>query len=104
MATGTGAAGAAKKKRSARHPSAIKRTRRNARRAVINTARESRLKTFLTAVEQAITGGDKAKAAAAFKAAQPVIHRSVTKGVMHKNTAARQLSRLNARIKAMVSA
>lgn len=104
MATATGAAGAAKKKRSARHPSAVKRTRRNARRTAINMARVSRLKTFVTSVEQAIAGGDKAKAAAAFKVAQPVIHRSVTKGVLPKNTAARTLSRLNARIKAMASA
>ena len=104
MATGTGAAGAAKKKRSARHPSAIKRTRRNARRAAINKARVSRLKTFVTLVEQAIAGGDKAKAAAALKAAQPVIHRGVAKGVLPKNTAARRISRLNARIKAMAPA
>jgi small subunit ribosomal protein S20 len=104
MATGTGAAGAAKKKRSARHPSAIKRTRRNARRAVINQSRVSRLKSILVAVENAIVGGDKVKAAAAFKAAQPVIHRSVTKGVLHKNAAARQLSRLNARIKKLATA
>lgn len=104
MATASGAAGAAKKKRSARHPSAIKRTRRNARRAVINRSRTSQLKTILTAVEQAIAGGDKAKAAAAFKAATPVIHRSVAKGVLHKNAAARQLSRLNARIKKLATA
>ena len=103
MATAPGAA-AAKKKRSARHPSAVKRTRRNARRAVINKSRVSRLKNSLVKVEQAIAAGDRAKAMEAFKAAQPDIHRSVAKGVLHKNTAARQLSRLNARVKAMASA
>jgi small subunit ribosomal protein S20 len=105
MATAPGAGGAAaKKKRSARHPSAIKRTRRNARRTAINRSRESQLKTFVSMVEQAIAGGDRAKAMAAFKQAQPVIHRSVSKGVLHKNAAARRLSRLNARIKAMAPA
>lgn len=106
MATAPGGGGpaTAKKKRSGRHPSAIKRTRRNARRAAINKARVSRLKTSLVKVEQAIAAGDRAKAMAAFKAAQPDIHRSVAKGVVHRNTAARQLSRLNARIKAMAPA
>jgi small subunit ribosomal protein S20 len=104
MATAPGAGGGAataKKKRPGRHPSAIKRTRRNARRAAINKARVSRLKSSVVKVEQAIAAGDRAKAMEAFKAAQPDIHRSVTKGVLHKNTAARTLSRLNARIKAM---
>ncbi len=103
MATAPGTA-AAKKKPSARHPSAIKRTRRNARRTLINKSRVSRLKTSLTKVEQAITAGDRAKAMEAFRAAQPEIHRGVAKGVLHKNTAARTLSRLNARIKAMAGA
>ena len=103
MATAPGTA-AAKKKRSARHPSAIKRTRRNARRAAINKSRVSRLRNSIGRIEQAIAAGDRAKAMEAFKAAQPDIHRSVTKGVLHKNTAARQLSRINARIKAMAGA
>jgi small subunit ribosomal protein S20 len=102
MATAPG--GAAKKKRSARHPSAIKRTRRNLRRTAINKSRMSRLKTSLTKVEQAIAAGDRAKAMAAFKAAQPELHRGVVKGAMHKNAAARKLSRLNARIKALAPA
>ena len=102
MATAPG--GAAKKKRSARHPSAIKRTRRNLRRTAINKSRVSRLKTSLTKVEAAIAAGDRAKAMEAFKAAQPEIHRGVVKGAMHKNTASRTLSRLNARIKAMAPA
>lgn len=102
MATAPGTA--AKKQRSARHPSAVKRTRRNARRAAINKSRVSRLRSALVKVEQAIAAGDRVKAMEAFKAAQPDIHRSVAKGVLHKNTAARQLSRLNARIKAMAGA
>jgi small subunit ribosomal protein S20 len=104
MATAPGTAAAAKKKRSARHPSAVKRTRRNARRTAINKSRVTRLRGALVKVEQAIAAGDRAKAMEAFKAAQPDIHRSVAKGVLHKNTAARQLSRLNARIKAMAGA
>jgi small subunit ribosomal protein S20 len=104
MATAPGTAAAGKKKRSARHPSAIKRTRRNARRTAINKSRESRLKSSLGKVEQAIAAGDRAKAQEAFKAAQPDIHRGVARGVMHKNTAARTLSRLSARIKALKSA
>jgi small subunit ribosomal protein S20 len=102
MATAPG--GAAKKKKSARHPSAVKRTRRNLRRTAINKSRVSRLKTSLVKVEQAIAAGDRAKAAEAFKAAQPELHRGVVKGALHKNAAARKLSRLNARIKAMAQA
>ena len=64
----------------------------------------SRIKTSLTRVERAIASGDRAKAMEAFKAAQPEIHRGVLKGALHKNTASRTLSRLNARIKAMAPA
>ncbi len=85
----------------AQHKSAKKRIRRNARRSVINGARRSRIRTFVTKVELAIAGGKKDEAAAALKAAQPEIQRGVTKGVVLKNTASRKISRLNARIKAM---
>jgi small subunit ribosomal protein S20 len=85
----------------AQHKSAKKRIRRNARRAVVNGARRSRIRTFITKVELAIDGGKKDEAAAALKAAQPEIQRGVTKGVVLKNTASRKISRLNARIKAM---
>jgi small subunit ribosomal protein S20 len=85
----------------AQHKSAKKRIRRNARRTVVNGARRSRIRTFITKVEQAIDGGKKDEAAAALKAAQPEIQRGVTKGVVLKNTASRKISRLNARIKAM---
>jgi small subunit ribosomal protein S20 len=92
---------AAAKKKSARHPSAIKRTRRNARREAINRARTSRINTSVKKVEQAIAAGDHAAAMAALKAAQPEIHRGVTKGVLHLSTASRRISRLNARIKGL---
>ncbi len=85
----------------AQHKSAKTRIRRNARRTEINQARVSRLRTFLRRVETAIGSGDKTEAQSAFKDAQPEIHRSVTKGVLHRNTAARNLSRLSARIKAL---
>ncbi len=83
------------------HASAKKRIRRNARRAVINGARRSRMRTFIKKVELAITAGDAQQAGDALRAAQPEIHRSVAKGILHKNTAARKISRLTARIKAI---
>ena len=85
----------------AHHKSAKKRIRRNLRRAQINGARRNRLRTYLRKVEDAITSGDKDQAESAYKLAQPEIHRGVTKGVLHRNTAARKLSRLSARIKAL---
>jgi len=85
----------------AHHQSAKKRIRRNDRRAEINGRRIGRVRTHVKAVEGAIDSGDKAAAAAAFKAAQPELQRGVTKGVLHKNTVSRKLSRLNARIKAL---
>lgn len=85
----------------ANHKSAEKRIRRNARRAEINGMRRSRIRTFLKKVELAIAGGDKAVAQSAFKAAQPELQRGVTKGIVHRNAAARKLSRLSSRIKAM---
>ncbi|MFQ6018126.1 MAG: 30S ribosomal protein S20 [Kiloniellaceae bacterium] len=85
----------------AHHPSAKKRIRRNARRAAVNRARTSRIRTFMKKVELAIARGDKGAAQAAFKEAQPELHRGVSGGVLHRNTAARKLSRLSSRIKAM---
>ena len=84
----------------ANHASSKKRIRRNANRAVINTARRSRIRTFIKKVELALSAGDAAKAQEALKAAQPEMDRGVSKGIMKKNTVARKLSRLNARIKA----
>ena len=85
----------------AHHKSAKKRIRRNARRAEINRSRISRIRTFVKKVEVAITAGDKPAAETALRAAQPELHRGVNKGVLHRNTAARKLSRLSARVKAI---
>ncbi|WP_404480215.1 30S ribosomal protein S20 [Novosphingobium sp. BL-52-GroH] len=82
-------------------PQARKRIRRNDRRAEINTTRVSRIRTFVKKVEAALDGGDKATAAEALKAAQPELARGVARGVLHKNTAARKLSRLTKRVAAL---
>jgi small subunit ribosomal protein S20 len=82
-------------------PQAKKRIRRNARRATINHARISRIRTFVKKVEAAIESGDKAAASAAIAAVQPELARGVAKGVLHKNTASRKFSRLTKRIAAL---
>lgn len=82
-------------------PQAKKRIRRNNRRAEINGARVSRIRTFVKKVESALESGDKAAASAALAAAQPEIARGVSKGVLHKNTASRKFSRLNKRVEAL---
>ena len=78
-----------------------KRARQSEARYAVNKARRSRIRTFLRKVEEAIAGGDAQVAAEALKAAQPELMRGVTKGVVHKNTAARKMSRLAARVKAL---
>ena len=83
--------------------SARKRIRQTVKRTLRNTARKSRMRTFVKKVEVACASGDKEAAAAAFKAAQPEMQRAVGKGVIHRNTVSRKLSRLSARIKAMTS-
>jgi small subunit ribosomal protein S20 len=85
----------------AHHKSAKTRIRRNARRAVINGDRIGRIRTFVKKVEAAIASGNAAEAKTAFLAAQPELQRGAQKGVMHKNTVARKLSRLSSRIKAL---
>jgi len=75
-------------------PQARKRIRRNEKRAEINGARISRIRTFVKKVEAAIAGGDKSAAADALRAAQPELARGVARGVLHRNTASRKLSRL----------
>jgi small subunit ribosomal protein S20 len=82
-------------------PQARKRIRRNDRRAEINGARVTRIRGFVKKVETAIEGGDQKVAAAALKDAQPEIARGVARGVMHKNTAARKMSRLSKRVAAL---
>ena len=81
-------------------PQAKKRARQNEARFKVNKMRRSRIRTFLRAVEEAIASGDQAAAAKALQAAQPELMRGVTKGVVHKNTAARKMSRLASRVKA----
>lgn len=82
--------------------SAEKRNRQNGERYARNHARISRIRTFLRKVEEALTGGDKKIAAEALRMAQPEIQRGVTKGVLRKKTASRKISRLAARVKALV--
>ena len=83
--------------------SARKRIRQTERRTERNTARRSRMRTAIKKVETAIAGGDKTAAAEALRAAQPELQRASTKGVVHKNTIARKLSRLSARVKAIAT-
>ena len=85
----------------ANHKSAKKRIIRNAKRAEINGARIGRIRTFIKKVESAISAGDKDAAQAALREAQPEIMRVVSRGVLHKNTASRKMSRLSARVKAV---
>ncbi|KPA20001.1 30S ribosomal protein S20 [Shimia sp. SK013] len=85
----------------ANSPQAKKRARQNERRLEVNKARRSRIRTHLRKVEEAIESGNKEDATAALRAAQPELMRGVTKGVYHKNTASRKMSRLAARVKAI---
>ena len=82
-------------------PQAKKRIRRNNRRAEINGARVSRIRTFVKKVEAALAANDKVAAVAALAAAQPELQRGVSKGVLAKNTASRKFSRLTKRVAAL---
>ena len=82
-------------------PSAKKRIRNTLRKTDINKSRRSRIKTFVKKVEDAIETNDAKSAMDSLKAAQPEIMRGVTKGIFHKNTASRKISRLSSRIKAI---
>jgi small subunit ribosomal protein S20 len=82
-------------------PSAKKATRQIARRTAINKNRRSRVRTFVRKVEEALASGDKAAAEAALRAAQPELMRAAGKGVLHRNTVARKVSRLSKRLKAL---
>jgi small subunit ribosomal protein S20 len=85
----------------ANHRSAEKRIRQTERRTAANRSRVSRIRTFVKRVETALSTGNKEEARTAFIAAEPEMQRGVSKGVLHKNTVARKLSRLSARIKAL---
>ena len=82
-------------------PQAKKRIRRNEKRAELNGARMSRIRNFLKKVETAIEGGDKDSAQTALRNAQPELARGVARGVLHKNTASRKMSRLSKRVSAL---
>ncbi|NVD44870.1 30S ribosomal protein S20 [Qipengyuania atrilutea] len=82
-------------------PQATKRIRRNQNREAINTARRSRIRGFIKKVETAIEGGDKKEAEEALRNAQPELARGVARGVYHKNTASRKMSRLSKRVAAL---
>lgn len=82
-------------------PQAKKRIRRNNRRAEINGARVSRIRTFVKKVEAALAANDKSAAVAALAAVQPELQRGVSKGVLAKNTASRKFSRLTKRVTAL---
>ncbi|OWU72738.1 30S ribosomal protein S20 [Phaeobacter sp. 22II1-1F12B] len=82
-------------------PQSKKRARQNESRFTVNKARRSRIRTYLRKVEEAIASGNKDAAIAALRAAQPELMRGVTKGVLHKNTASRKMSRLSSRVKAL---
>jgi small subunit ribosomal protein S20 len=85
----------------AHHKSAEKRIRQTPKRTLRNRARVSQIKTEVKKAETAIASGDKAAALAALRAAEPAMQRGVTKGVMHRNTVARKISRLTKRLKAL---
>jgi small subunit ribosomal protein S20 len=85
----------------ANSPSAKKRARQTARRTEVNKSRRSRVRTYIRKVEEAIASGDQAAAQAALKAAQPEIIRGAVKGILHRNTASRKVSRLHSRVNAM---
>jgi len=87
----------------ANSPGSKKRARQTIRRTEVNKARKSRIRTFLRKVEEAIDSGNQDDAKAALRAAQPELMRGVTKGVYHKNTVSRKISRLSARVKAIAS-
>jgi small subunit ribosomal protein S20 len=82
-------------------PSARKAVRKIERRTKINRARRSQMRTYIRKVEEAIASGDAAAAAAALRLAEPLVMRAAQKGIVHKNTAARKVSRLTRRVNAL---
>ena len=85
-------------------PQSKKRARQNEARYAVNKARRSRMRTFLRKVEEAIASGDQKAASEALRVAQPELARGITKGVVHKNTVARKMSRLSSRVKSLATA
>ena len=85
----------------AHHKSAKKRIRQTTRRTEVNRSRVSRIRTYVKKFDAALASGDKAAAEAAFREAMPELQRGVTRGVLHRNTVSRKLSRMSARVKAL---
>ena len=85
----------------AHHKSALKRIRRNLRRAAVNRMRVSRVRGLMKKVEEAVAGGDQDVARAALRAAEPEIMRGANRGVIKRNTASRKVSRMSARVNAI---
>ncbi|MBI1179036.1 MAG: 30S ribosomal protein S20 [Alphaproteobacteria bacterium] len=85
----------------ANSPQARKRIRQTLRRTDVNRARRGRIRTFIKDVEKALAAGQAEQAAEALKVAEPEIMRGVSKGVLAKNTAARKISRLSQRVRAL---
>jgi len=83
-------------------PSAKKAVRKIERRTAINRSRRSQMRTYVRKVEEAIASGDPEAAAAALRAAEPLVMRAAQKGIVHKNTASRKVSRLSRRVSALV--
>ncbi|MCX7375849.1 MAG: 30S ribosomal protein S20 [Alphaproteobacteria bacterium] len=84
--------------------SARKRIRQIERRTERNKSRMSRMRTFIKKVEMAVASGDKDAATVALREAQPEMQRAAGKGVVHKNTISRKISRLSARVKSLGAA
>ena len=83
--------------------SAKKAVRQIDRRTAVNRQRRSKMRTFLRKVEEAISSGDQGAAKSALAAAEPILMRAAQKGIVHKNTASRKVSRLSARVKALAA-
>jgi small subunit ribosomal protein S20 len=81
--------------------SAKKMTRKIEKRTAANRSRRSRMRTFVRKVEEAIASGNQTDAVAALRAAEPELMRAAQKGIVHKNTASRKVSRLSARIRTL---
>ncbi|MEM1285703.1 MAG: 30S ribosomal protein S20 [Cohaesibacteraceae bacterium] len=85
-------------------PSAKKAVRKIARKTAVNRDRKSKMRSYIRRVDEAIAAGDHAAASAALKDAQPLIIRAANHGIVHKNAAARKVSRLTAKVKALETA
>ena len=85
----------------AHHRSAKKRIRQTTRQTEVNRTRVSRIRTYVKKFDLAVASGDKAAAEAAFREAMPELHRGVSRGVLHRNTVSRKISRMSARVKAL---